>query len=75
MAVVSEEGLPTPGLWMLAALWFFMSFKAYLRIKRGNIAVSWLRLVPNLLLAECMIRRRRVLERSKLPRFSGLTRV
>jgi hypothetical protein len=116
LAVVSEEGLPTHlGFGMLAALWFFTGFEAYLQIRRGDIAahrewmirnfaltlaavtlrnymplmlfalhcsfcqsyiaVSWLCWVPNLLLAEWMIRRRRVLERSKLPRFSGLTRV
>jgi len=50
MAVVCEVGLPTRlGFGMLAALWFFMGFKAHLRLKRGNIGVSRLRWAPNLL--------------------------
>jgi len=52
-----------------------MLFALHCSFRQSYIAVSWLCWVPNLLLAECIIRRRRVLERSKLPRFSGLTRV
>lgn len=99
MALVSEEGLPTHlGFGILAVLWFFTGWQAYLNVRRGNItahrqwmtrnfaltlaavtlrnymplmlvalhwsfrqsyiSVSWLCWVPNLLVAEWMIRRR-----------------